>query len=1200
MPGNELDPTDHFTAPARPARAPAPGDPAPQPAVPHPLFPLLTLADLPPDQPPFPVVTGYTIEAEIGSGGMGVVYRARDRALDRDVAIKLLQPHYPADGPAARRFRDEARITGQLQHPAIPPVHQIGTLADGRPFLAMKLIQGETLAQLLERAPVGAGDDGPAGNRGQFVLAFAQVCQAVAYAHSHRVVHRDLKPANVMVGRFGEVQVMDWGLAKVLAGDPPAEQPVDHNLPPPDGSAQETDRWANPGVTKVASAERAVRTPRRGNAETQVGDVLGTPAFMSPEQAGGAVEPIDERADVFGLGAVLCAILTGQPPYVGPDPEIVRLQAIVGDTAEAFDRLDASGADPELVALCKRCLTRERAARPPDAGAVAQAVSAHLAAAEERARRAELDRVRAEGEARERRKRRRAQQAFRGAAVLLMGVGVVGVTFALLWRTAERAKDAAVLSQGTAESALEQLDREKRQTEEALEQTARQKALADRAGAAAAAARDDALVQRARAETARAGEAVARKQLEAVDYGRTVQVAYDDWRDNNVESARARLVGTPYTLRGWEWHHVRRLCNGALLTLGGHAKQVTAAAYSADGTRIVTGGQDATARVWDAATGRQLLTLNGHTDRVTAASFSTDGTRIVTASRDKTARVWDARTGTELVQLKGPPGWVLAAAFSPDGTRVVTAGSDRMARVWELATGKERLILKGHVYAVLAAAFSPDGTRIITAGVDGTARVWEVPSARAEGVAAAIKERLVLVPNESAVGGLRETHSAAFSPEGTRIVTGHADGKARVWDAATGKERLTLWGHTDRVLSAAFSPDGARIVTAGADETARVWDAATGKERLVLKGHVDAVTAAAFSPDGARVVTAGWEQACVWDARIGVEGLVLTAQEGTETGHQDGVMSAAFSPDGTRAVTASLDRTAKVWDVRTGAELLTLKGHTKFVTRAAFSPDGTRVVTGSHDQTARVWEVPSARPEGVGQTGKEVLTLKGHTEWIMSAAYSPDGTRIVTASEDRTARVWDAQTGAELTKLEGHTNGVMSAAFSPDGTRIVTASRDQTARVWDAGTGKELLALKGHTEWVLSAAYSPDGTRIVTASEDRTARVWDAQTGAELTKLKGHTDWVTSAAYSPDGSRIVTGSHDKTVTVWDARAGIQLLGLKGHKGWVASVEFSPDGSRAISGSWDKTARVWDARPVNREELERAPPPHAAARPGDAP
>ncbi|QJX00109.1 protein kinase domain-containing protein [Frigoriglobus tundricola] len=1149
MPDNESGPPTEFALPPSPARSPKakpvpPTVAAPQPpTVAHPLIPLLRPGDVSADLHPHWVIPGYTIEAEIARGGMGVVYRARELALDRDVAIKLLRDRFSADSAAARRFLDEARITGQLQHPAIPPVHHIGTLPDGRPFLAMKLIKGDTLADLLDRTP-----NDPA----RFVPAFGQVCQAVAYAHARKVVHRDLKPANVMIGAFGEVQVMDWGLAKILSGAPPEPLP-------------ETGGGEGPVVPAPAPAG----VPDDALA-TQEGSILGTPAYISPEQASGAIDQVDERADVFGLGAVLCAILTGDAPYASPDPETVRALAINGETGDAFRRLDAGGADPELVALCKRCLARDRAARPRDAGEVARAVTAHLLAAETRAKQAELQRVRSEAEraaaeveAAERPQARRVQYALAGALASAFVLAAFGAGLAALWQTAKR-------SQKEAESARDELHTE---TREAV----RQKDLADRARVeavqlqgAAAAARDEALHQKGAAENALAREAEALKKLKVHQYGRIAEVAYDQWHDDNVASARKLLGATPEDLRGWEWHHLNRLCSASLVTARGHTGELTSAALSADGARIVTGSYDGTMRVWDAATGKELLKREVCDKRPVSAAFRPDGLRIVTAGADKLAKVWDAVTGQELLKLEGHTDGVTAAAFRADGARIVTGSWDGTARVWDANTGKDLFKLEGHSGAVLSVAFQDDGSRIVTGSRDGTARVWDANTG---------KERLVVPPNETAVGRAPSAPGAvlaALSPDGTRIVTATPDGTARVWDAGTGKERLVLRGHTNGVRSAGFSPDGARIVTGSADQTAKVWDARTGRELFALKGHTDPVNAVSFSADGLRIVTGSEDHtAKVWDARTGADALVLAPHETAtgalvyRSGHSSSVTAAAFSRDGTQVLTASLDRSVKLWDARTGAEVLTFRGDKYGVLTAALSPDGHTLATGSRE---------GARTRDA-RTGKELHALTGHTGEVTSVSFRPDGARILTTGRDKTARVWDARTGAELLKLEGHTGWVISGAFCGDGSRIVTGSEDKTAKVWDAGTGKELLKLDGHTGWVISAMFSADGSRIVTGGEDGTARMWDATSGKELLKLEGHTNWVSGAAFAPDGSRIVTGSHDKTVKIWDAKTGAELLSLKGHTDQVSSVAFSQDGLRIVTGSRDKTARVWDARPV---------------------
>jgi tetratricopeptide (TPR) repeat protein len=330
-----------------------------------------------------------------------VVYRATDAAFGREVAVKVLLDKYSPDAGTARRFHDEARITGQLQHPGVPPVFDLGTLPpDGRPFLAMKLIKGDTLEALLKNRP------DPAADRGRFVAVFEQVCQAVGYAHAHGVIHRDLKPANVMVGSFGEVQVMDWGLAKVLTSRD--REGAGNQDPDPDSATPST----------------AVRSLRDSDdLLTQAGSILGTPAFMAPEQAIGAIHEIDARTDVFGLGGILATVLTGRPPFVGDTAETTRVQAARGEVAECFGRLDACGADPEMVALAKRCLAPKREDRPDDAAAVAQAVHALRVAADDRARRAEVDAAAARVQAAEQRKRRRVQLGMASAIAVLLAVG---------------------------------------------------------------------------------------------------------------------------------------------------------------------------------------------------------------------------------------------------------------------------------------------------------------------------------------------------------------------------------------------------------------------------------------------------------------------------------------------------------------------------------------------------------------------------------------------------------------------------------------------------------------------------------------------------------------------------------------------------------------------------------------------------------
>jgi serine/threonine-protein kinase len=341
----------------------------------------------------------YLIAGEIARGGVGVVFKGRDTDLGREVAIKTLRAEYAGEPAMVRRLIEEAQIGGQLQHPGVLPVYEMGLDPGRRPFFTMKLVRGQTLASLLNNRT------SPVEQRRRLLAEFEKVCQTVAYAHARGVVHRDLKPANVMVGSYGEVQVVDWGLAKVLARGGVADEP----------RAEERD---------TAAEEAAIATARSvaPGSRSEAGSILGTPAYMPPEQARGEVDGLDERCDVFALGAMLCEILTGKPPYVGPRHEVLS-QAAEGRLADAFARLEASGADAELVRLSRSCLSVDRVQRPRDAGVVARAVSAYLASAEERLRRAETDaaiaRARAAAE-------RRARRLTLAAGVLALLVVLIG------------------------------------------------------------------------------------------------------------------------------------------------------------------------------------------------------------------------------------------------------------------------------------------------------------------------------------------------------------------------------------------------------------------------------------------------------------------------------------------------------------------------------------------------------------------------------------------------------------------------------------------------------------------------------------------------------------------------------------------------------------------------------------------------------
>ncbi len=677
----------------------------------------------------------------------------------------------------------------------------------------------------------------------------------------------------------------------------------------------------------------------------------------------------------------------------------------------------------------------------------------------------------------------------------------------------------------------------------AAEQRRRRVALASLAGLALVAMVTGALAYRAAGEVERAVQ----RGLDRLAAATAQRFAASD------PSLSARLLLASDTWGTADVNMARELAQQPLsVTLRGHEDGILSAAYSPDGTRVVTTSLDTTARVWNADGTGEPVVLSGHTGPVTFAAFSPDGARIVTASSDNTARVWNTDGGGEPIVLQGHTSGVRSATFSPDGARVLTASHDNTARVWKADGGGDPIVLRGHTSNVKSATFSPDGVRVLTASIDGSARVW-----KADGTG----DPVIL-------GGEIMLRSASFSPDGTRVVIASLTGTATVWNADGRGEPVVLRGHTGSVRFAAFSPESTRVVTVGHDKTARIWRADGSGEPIVLSGHTDQVEYAAFSPDGDRVLTASLDHtARVWAADGHSEPIVLR-------GHTRLISSAVFSPDGRRVLTVSHDDTARVWNPEGSGEPVIKRGPMGRVRAGSFSRP--HVVTVSRNRTVTIHDTRVVR-SGEGSDDSIVLIMHpGHTERIMSARFSGDGRRVVTASRDETARVWNADGSGEPIVLRGHTEAVNSAAFSPDGSRIVTASNDETARVWNAdGTG-EPIVLRGHTRAVYSAVFSWDGSRIVTASNDETARVWNADGTDEPIVFSGHTRSVGFAVFSRDGRRVVTVSGDKTARVWNADGSGEPTVLSGHAGAVHLAAFSRDGKRVVTASQDKTARVWNA------------------------
>jgi WD40 repeat protein/tRNA A-37 threonylcarbamoyl transferase component Bud32 len=797
-----------------------------------------------------------------------------------------------------------------------------------------------------------------------------------------------------------------------------------------------TPKLADFGLVKRLPTEPGLSVP---GGLTQSGAIMGTPSYMAPEQAGGQSREVGPATDIYALGAVLYRLLTGRPPFQAATPLDTILQVLHNEPVPPGQLQPKVPRDLETI--CLKCLQKEPKKRYGSAAALAE----------------DLRRFR------------------EGEPILARPVGML--ERALKWgrrRPAQAALVAVVL--GAALSLLGggvwftlKLDQERRRAEHLAQEEGKARADAQEKERQADLARRDALDK---AEKLRREQQEKEKQLERAElalYVNRVAFADRETEARNFPRSNAILDQCRRDYRNWEWHHLRYRNHYPIppQTWDGHAGAVRGVAFSPDGSRLASASQDRTVQVRDVRSGAVTLSLKGHTGPVTGVAFSPNGTRLASASQDQTVKVWDARTGIEIGSLQGHTGAVLGVTFSPDGNRLASAGGDATVKVWDVRAGRDERTLRGHTGPVISVAFSPDGSRLASASLDKTVRGWD---ARSGAEVLTIKEQVSCV---------------AFSPDGSRLagsLSRFVANMVKVWDARSGAEIRSLSSSLSspgvmacQGYGVSFSPDGKLLACASRvgdfGTKVNVWDMRTGAEIVTLQGfksYDDVATALAFSPDGSRLAGACGNpdnpgtpgQVKVWDTRFGVEVRSV----------RDDVWSLAFSPDGSRLAGGCGEGMVKVWDVRSGALLLSLEGHSRdlFVSHVAFSPDGKRLASATE--------------------GKE------------------------------TVKVWDAQTGAPVLSHEGFKdfpNGPAARALSHDGSRLASRTT-QTVEVSDARSGSGVLSLKMDIDplsQVTSVAFSPDGSRLAAASvtgNNSTLRVWYAPSGA-LVNGQQEDDWVTIA-----------------------------------------------------------------------------------------
>lgn len=989
----------------------------------------------------------------LGQGASGTVYEARDPELDRVVAIKVLRSGHLASDEELDRFLREARSVGQFRHPCIVSVYEVGQ-ADHVPYLVCELVKGVTLADLMSSRRLRPAEAAELG---------AALADALHYAHERGVIHRDVKPANIMVDEKQVPRLMDFGLAKRDLGD----------------------------VTMTVD-----------------GQVLGTPAYMSPEQARGQSHQVDGRSDVYSLGVVLYQMLTDELPFRGT-PRML-LHQVLNDEPRRPRSLNEN-IPRDLDTICLKAMAKEPARRYGSAADLAEDLRRFLRGEPIRAR------PLAAWETALNWARRRPAVAGLLAASTIAALALVAVVL------------------GTFHSA--RLGTEKLRAE---------------------AARDS-------AERSRLGEEEQRRIAERYLYFSRIGLAEREWSANNIGRALQLLSECPAELRGWEWNYLKRMCHTELQTIAAHTQQMPFVVFSPDGKRLVTSSWDKTMKVWNADAAKELRALPLR-EIGQSASFSPKGDRLALgfwvsdSTHPAEIDVIDTATWKPLRSLRGHDGAVYGIAIDPTGRHIASAGQDRAVRVWEVSSGAVLHTFRSEEAPFSAVAFNHDG-RILAGGIGdvdeiplsrvGKVMLWDVGSGQT---------LHTLTGHEGAVATI------AIRPDGDQLASGSRDQTIRIWEVKSGKLLRILRGHTSRISWLRYNARGDRIASCSHDGSVRMWDAESGQLLRTLRGHTGPVNCLAFNPTGDRLASAGidgkvklWNPDLDPDARqvsLGAtlalnvsfspdgKRLAVCGSEGTmkvfdpltgkellrSRGHSQRVWRYDFSPDGSRLVSAGEDATGRVWDAVSGNQIALLKGHTRWLQGAAFSPDNRRIATASGDQTVKLWDAA---------TGKETRTLAGHTECITSLAFHPSGKYLISGSSDKTVKIWDPMTGENIGTLAGHTDEIQHVAFSADGQLIASAGGDLSVKVWDFAERKSMLTLLGHTGYIFGVAFSPDGKRLASASLDQTVKIWDLSAGQELITLRAQTGGFQSVTFSPDGKQIAAAGHDGTVRIWDATPSIE-------------------------------------------------------------
>lgn len=958
----------------------------------------------------------YRLRDKIGQGACGLVYAACQNTIDREVAIKVIRPEIAQDELIKSLFLSEAVVTGDLDHPNIVPVYDLGKDQQNCLFYAMKKIKGIAWNKVLKQK-----------TEAENIEILLRVCDAVAFAHDKGVVHRDLKPQNIMLGDYGEVYVMDWGIAVSPSGNGKAE----------------------------------ILTPRSNQA--------GTPLYMAPEMAEAHVGRVNHLSDIYLLGGILYEIETGLTPHSAGNLKVC-LRNAAGNVIQPTDKKS------ELIDIALKAMATEQARRYQSVAEFSHAIRDYQSHAQS------IALCKSAAEIHAKAKKTNAYQDYLMALFSYENAlsmwpdnprataAKTGVNLDYAWAAfGNKDYDLAIslldVGNGAHQTLLDKSLRARQARQSHQERIRWLKIgslmLVMLTLAIVTAGLFIVEAQRRRAVAAEKQMQIAQTAALQENYYNAIALAARKMGDQRYDQARTMLNKLPADLRGWEWGRLTRLCYLELVTFRGHERPIVAVAFSPDEQYIATADRDNTIKLWHPVDDREVHTYSVSSGKIEEIRFSPDSRRLVAINTDGLTVSWDIESGAVIPPENGEKGNDAYIFYSPDKQYYIKRTLENSVLIQSAEDNQPARWLQGHTETVYTAAFSPDSARVVTGGADKTAVIWDVATGR---------------PLLALQGHTGSIQAVQFSPTGRYLLTGSADKTAKLWSARLNRDQIRFTGHKSFVSGVAFSPDNRKLATSSYDGTIKIWRIAGQKEERTLTGHIGRVNAVQFSPDGRFLISAGADDtAILWNADTGEIVFVFT-------GHRHSITAVDVSPDGRYAATGSWDRTIRLWDLSTRQEQATWKGHRDAVISIRFSPDGNWLVSGSRDHTAILWDT---------RTGKSAKVLAAHSASVHSVDFSRDGRLVATAGWDNTIKIWDAATGRQRRTFSAHTGSICAVAFADNGRRLISAGWDKSVKIWDTQSGQELLEQRGHSAPIVALAVSPDGRMVATGGNDQTAIVWE-------------------------------------------------------------------------------------------------------------